>query len=93
MKKLALQLKEEKSVQTPIKTMTEISDELTTVGGPLDDKNKVAQLLTSLPKSKASVDVPKIDVVIERLLHEESTQNKRWLPASKNPQRSVPRGI
>ena len=89
----ALQLKEEKSVQTPIKTMTEISDELTIVGGPLDDKNKVAQLLTSLPKSKASVDVPKIDVVIERLLHEESTQNKRWLPASKNPQRSVPRGI
>ena len=80
-------------MQTPIKTMTEISDELTIVGDLIDDKNKVTQLLTSLPKSKASVDVPKIDVVIETLLHEESTQNKRWLPGSKNPLRSVPKGI
>ena len=80
-------------MQTPIKTMTEISDELTIVGDLIDDKNKVTQLLTSLPKSKASVDVPKIDVVIETLLHEESTQNKRWLHGSKNPLRSVPKGI
>ena len=76
----ALQLKEGQSIQTHIKTMTEIFDELAIVGDPLDDENKVVHLLASLPKSfdmlvtalEASPEVPKIEVVTERILHEES---------------------
>lgn len=65
------QLKAGQSVQTHTKTMTDTFDELVIVIEPLDDENKVAHLLANLPKSydmlvitlKASVDVPKIDVV------------------------------
>ena len=78
----ALQLKEGQSIQTHIKKMTEIFDELAVVGDPLDDENKVVHLLASLPRSydmlvtalEAGLEVPKIDVVTERLLHEETKQ-------------------
>ena len=78
----ALQLKEGQSIQTDIKTMTEIFDELAIVGDPLDNENKVVHLLASLLKSydmlvtalEASQEVPKIDVVTEGLLHEETKQ-------------------
>ena len=65
--------------------MTELFDELAIVGDPLDDENKVVHLLASLPNSydmlvtalEASPQVPKIEVVTERLIHEETkkTQN------------------
>ena len=80
----ALQLKEGQSIQKHIKEMTELFDELAIVGDPLDDENKVVHLLASLPKSydmlvtalEASPDVPKIEVVTERLLHEETKRKE-----------------
>ena len=85
-----LKLKEGQSVQRHVKTLTEIFDELAIVGEPLDDESKVVHVLASLPESydmlvtalEANADVPKLDIVTERLLHEESkrknkdTQNK-----------------
>ena len=62
--------------------MKEIFDELAIVGDALDDENKVLHLLASLPKScdmlvtalEANPEVPKVDVVIERLLHNGAKQ-------------------
>ena len=64
--------------------MTELFDELAIVGDPLDDENKVVHLLASLPRSydmlvtalEASPDVPKIEVVTERLLHGETKRKE-----------------
>ena len=83
--------------------MTEIFDELAIVGDPLDDENKVVHLLASLPKSyeilvtalEASAELPKIDVVTERLLHEEMKQKNSDLQdekamSSKNNKRMGP---
>ena len=64
--------------------MTQLFDQFAIVGDPLDDVNKVVHLLASLPKSydmlvsplEASPDVPKIEVVTERLLHEETKQKE-----------------
>ena len=77
-----LKLKEGQPIQKHIKTMTEIFDELATIGDPLDDEDKVIHLLASLPKSydmlvtalEALPEVPEIEVVTERLLHEERKQ-------------------
>ena len=79
-----LQLKDGQSIQKHIKSMTELFDELAIVGDPLDDENKVVHLLASLPKSfdmlvtalEASPEVPKIEVVTERLIHEETKQKE-----------------
>ena len=76
----AVKLNEGQSIQKHIKTMTEIFDELAITGDPLDEENKVVHLLASLPKSydmlvtalEASPEVPKMEIVMERLLHEES---------------------
>ena len=46
-----LKLKEGQSVQRHVKTLTEIFDELTIVGEPLDDESKVVHVLASLPES------------------------------------------
>lgn len=80
----ALKLEEGQSIQIHIKSMTELFDELAIVGDPLDDENKVVHLLASLPKSydmlvtalEASTEVPKIELVTERLLHEETKQSE-----------------
>ena len=58
----------------------EIFEELAIVGDPLDEESKVVHLLASSPKPydmlvtalEASPEVPKIDIVTERLLHEET---------------------
>eukprot|EP00795_Rhopilema_esculentum_P003204 gene3204-1519_t len=60
--------------------MTEIFDELSIVGDPIEEKDRVVHLLASLPESfdilvtalEASKDVPKMETVTERLLREES---------------------
>ena len=73
----SLQLQEGESVQTHIKTMTEIFVELSVIGDPMQEEDRVVHLLVSLPESfnmlvtalEANPDVPKIDVVTERLLH------------------------
>ena len=71
-----LKLKECKSVQLHIK---EILDVLAVIGDPVVEEDRVVHLLASLPESfnmlvttlEASPEVPKMEVVMERLLHEE----------------------
>ena len=56
--------------------MTETFDELSVIGDSLNEEDRVVHLLVSLPKSydilvtalEASQDVPKWDLVTERLL-------------------------
>ena len=67
-------------MQDHVKSMTEVYDELTAVGETISEEDRVVYLLASLPESysvlvtalQASTDVPKLAVVTERLLHEET---------------------
>lgn len=76
----SLKLKEGHLVQNHIKEMTEIFEELSIVGDAIEEEDRVVHLLSSLPKSydilvtalEASEDVPKMDIVTERLLREEN---------------------
>ena len=78
----SLQLKNGESVQAHIKSMTELFNELAIVGDGIEDEDRVVYLLASLPDSfntlvtalEANEDVPKMEVVTERLLHFESKQ-------------------
>ena len=75
----SLRLKNGESVQEHIKAMTEIFDGLSVIGDPISEEDRVVHLLASLPDLynmlvtalEANVEVPKIEVVTERLLHEE----------------------
>ena len=75
----SLRLKEGQSVQEHVKALTEIFNELSTIGDNVDDEDRVVYLLASLPDSyemlvtalEANTDVPSMETVIERLLHEE----------------------
>ena len=88
----SLKLNEDQSVQSHIKAITEIFDKLSIIGDPLDDENKVVHLLASLPKSfdmlvtalEASPEVPKMEVVTERLLYEESKHKNNDKSESNN---------
>ena len=74
-----LQLKEGESVQDHIKAMTELFNEMAMVGDAID------YLLASLPDSfntlvtalEVNEDVPKMEVVTERLLHTERKQKEK----------------
>ena len=64
-----------------IKTMTEIFEELAVIGDPVSEEDRVVHLLASLPQSfdmlvtaleAQSDNVPKWELVTERLLHEQS---------------------
>ena len=75
----SLKLKESESIQLHVKAMMEIFQELAIIGDPMEEEDRVVHLLASLPKSydmlvtalEASTDVPKLETVIERLVHEE----------------------
>ena len=75
----SLKLKEKGSVQQHIKEMMEVFEELSIIGHPIEEEDRVVTLLTSLPKSydmlvtalEANTEVPKLETVTERLLHEE----------------------
>lgn len=75
----SLTLQDGSSVTDHIKSMIEVFSELAVIGAPMEDEDKVVTLLASLPESynvlvtalEASAEVPKMDVVTERLLHEE----------------------
>ena len=75
----SLRLKEGESVQKHIKVMTELFEGLSVIGDPVKEEDRVVHLLASLPESfnmlvtalEANTDVPSMDVVTERLLHEE----------------------
>ena len=78
-KLFSLKLRENQSVHDHIKSMVEIFDELAVIGYPVEEEDRVVQILTSLPESynmivtafEASPEVPKLAVVTERLLNEE----------------------
>ena len=69
-------------MQKHVKMLTEIFDELTIISDPLDEENQVADLVASLPEShdmlatalEASTEVPKLEIVTEKLLHDETKQ-------------------
>ena len=106
----SLKLKDGESVQEHIKVMTETFNELSIIGDPISDEDRVVHVLASLPDSysmlvtamEACPDVPKMETVTERLLHEERKRNngdnlsgnngdkamfaKRQRPVSKGPQ-------
>ena len=74
-----LRLKEDDSVQEHIKAMTEIFDGLSVIGDPISDEDCVVHLLATFPESynvlvtalQGNEAVPRMEVVTERLLHEE----------------------
>ena len=71
-------------VQQHIKEMTEPFEGLSVVGDPISEEDRAVYLLVSLPESydmlvtavEANVDVPKMEVVMEHLLHEERKMNE-----------------
>lgn len=81
----SLQLKENQSVQQHIKEMKAVFEKLSIVGDPIKEEDRVVHLLASLPPSfdllvaalEASEDVPKMEMVTERLLHEEIRQKEK----------------
>ena len=81
----SLQLKDGESAQTHIKVMTELFDSLSVAGETVSEEDRVVYLLASLPESynvlvtalEANEGVPKFEVVIERILHQErKSKNK-----------------
>ena len=72
-------LKEGESVQNHVKVMTEVFEVLAVIGDFVSEKDHVVRLLVSLPESfntslttlEANLKVPKMENVIEHLLHEE----------------------
>lgn len=80
-----IKLEEGGSVQGHIKELTEILDELSIVDEPVKKKDRVLYLLASLPDPysmlvtalEASVEVPEMALVTERLLHEERKLKSR----------------
>ena len=81
----SLKLKDGGSVQQHIREMTETFNELSVMGVAMDDEDRVVQLLASLPESystivtalEANEKVPSLEVVTERLLHEERKLSER----------------
>ena len=75
----SLRLNDGDSVQEHIKIMTELFDALSVAGETVSEEDRVVYLLASLPESysvlvtalEANVDVPKLEVVTERILHQE----------------------
>ena len=75
----SLRLQEGGSVQDHIKTMTETFNALTVIGDTITEVDRVVHFLASLPDLyymlvtalEACVEVPKMETVIKRLLHEE----------------------
>ena len=60
--------------------MTEVCDELSVIGEPMNEEDRVVDLLMSLPESynllvtslEANMEIPSLEVVIEHLLHHEA---------------------
>ena len=75
----SLKLHEGGSVQEHIRELTETFNDLSVVGDVITDEDRVVHLLASLPDTysvlvtalEASAEVPSMEMVTERLLHEE----------------------
>ena len=74
-----MRLKGGDSAQEHIKTMTEQFDSLSVAGENVSEEDRILYLLASLPDDynvlvtalEAHEDVPKLEVVTERILHQE----------------------
>ena len=81
----SLRLKDGQKVHDHVKSITEIFNELAVLGDGISNEDRVVYLLASLPESyhmlvtalKANADLPEMDAVIERLLHEEQKINEK----------------
>ena len=81
----SLQLKDGQSAQAHIKVMTELFDSLAVAGEDVSEEDRVVYLLASLPESynvlvtalEANEDVPKFEVVTERILHQERKSKEK----------------
>ena len=79
----SLRLKSDESVQDHIRSMTEVFNELSVIGVELNNEDRVVHLLASLPECystlvtalEANAEVPIMETVIERLLHEEQERS------------------
>ena len=84
-KLFSMRLSEGGSVQDHVKSMTEVCDQLSAIGDPVNEEDRVVYLLASLPESynvlvtalEANAEVPALAVVTERLLHEEAKIKSR----------------
>ena len=93
----SLRLKENESVQKHIKSMIEIFESLEVMGYIVEEEDRVVHILASLPDSfqmlvtalEASPEVPKLDVVLERLLNEEKKLSEKSEQQSKHPENAL----
>ena len=85
-KLFSLKLEEGESVQEHIKTMTETFEELAVIGDAVSEEDQVVHLLASLPATydmlvtaleAQSENVPKWELVTERLRHEEQKREEK----------------
>ena len=84
-KLFSMRLAEEGSVRDHIKSLTEVYDELSAIGEPIKEEDRVVYILASLPERynvlvtalEANSDIPSLSVVTERLLHEETKLRDR----------------
>jgi len=84
-KLFSLRLKDGESVQQHVKALTEVFDTLSVIGDPITEEDRVVHLLASLPEAydmivtalESSSNVPVMETVIERLLHEERKMKER----------------
>ena len=89
----SLRLKEGEPVQEHVRAMTEVFEALSVVGDPLEEEDRVVYLLASLPDSfsmlvtalEASPEVPAMELVTERLLHEERKMKERQKDETEEP--------
>ena len=69
----SMRLKGGDSAQEHIKAMTELFDSLSVAGETVSEEDRVVYLLASLPVTalETNEDVPKLEVVTERILQQE----------------------
>lgn len=87
----SLRLKSGGSVNAHIKAMTDIFESLSIIGDPMSEEDRVVHILASSPESfnmlvtafEANPEVPKMETVTERLLHEERKMQNRDLSSPK----------
>ena len=75
----SLKVDEDQPIQKHLKSMSEIFQELSIIGHPVDEEDKVVQMLSSLPKSyemlvtalEANSEIPRMESITEKIIHEE----------------------
>ena len=97
----SMRMREGDSVQGHIRQMTEVFNELSALDAPMSEEDQVICLLASLPESfgllitalEASSEVPKMDVVMERLLHEERKHKGKEEDLDEKAMMTMPRKL